>query len=62
MTCIKYRKKLYDLALYLDAFNNEIIGYDYTNKHNSLQPYYGGLCQVLEKIKRIDYQSILHSD
>ena len=62
MTCIKYRKQLYDLVLYMDAFNIEIIGYAYTQKHNSISPYYNGLYQILNKIKGIKYPTILHSD
>lgn len=62
MTCIKYRKELYDTVLYMDAFNIEIIGYSYTKKHNSIKPYYDGLNQILTKIKGIDYPTTLHSD
>ena len=62
MTCIKYRRELYDLVLYMDAFNIEIIGYAYTKKHNSISPYYDGLYQVLNKIKGIEYPTTLHSD
>lgn len=62
MTCIKYRKELYDTVLYMDAFNIEIVGYAYTNKHNSILPYYIGLEQVLGKIKGITYPTTLHSD
>ena len=36
----------------MDAFNIEIIGYSYTKKHNSVMPYYDGLNQVLERIKK----------
>ena len=62
MTCLKYRKELYDVVLYLDAFNIEILGYAYTSKHNSILPYYDGLNQILDKIKGINYPTTLHSD
>jgi transposase InsO family protein len=62
MTCIKHRGVLYDTALYLDAFNNEILSYGYTSKRNSIKPYYEGLISYLEQTKRIDYPSTLHSD
>lgn len=62
MTCLKHRGKLYDLTLYLDAFNNEILSYGITNNHNSQSSYYDGLYGLLYKIKEIDYQSTLHSD
>ena len=62
MTCLKYRKELYDVVLYMDAFNIEIIGYDYTNKHYAILSYYTGLNQILDKIKGINYPTTLHSD
>ena len=62
MTCIKYRGELYDTVLYMDAFNNEILAYSYTKKHNSIKPYYKGLDIILSKIKGIDYPTTLHSD
>lgn len=62
MTCLKHKGILYDLTLYMDAFNNEFVGYGYTNRHNNSCSYYNGLYLYLDKIKEIDYQSILHSD
>jgi len=63
MTCIKYRNVLYEVVLYLDVFNNEIISYAYTRRNtNTSAPYYKGLYDLLDKLKRIEYQSILHSD
>lgn len=62
MTCLKHRGALYDLVLYLDVFNNEILSYGYTRHHNSIVPYYNGLEKLLNKLKEIEYQSILHSD
>jgi Transposase and inactivated derivatives len=62
MTCLKHRGILYDLVLYVDAFNNEIIAYGYTKKHNAITPYYDGLNTLLSKIKEVEYQTVLHSD
>ena len=62
MTCMKYRNELYDLVLYMDAFNNEIVSYSYSNKHNSSHPYYDGLRGLLDKLKGISYPTVLHSD
>ena len=62
MTCIRYKKELYDVVLYLDAFNIEILAYAYTKKHNSVLPYYDGLKIILSKIKEISYPTTLHSD
>ena len=62
MTCIRYRGDLYDTVLYIDAFNIEILAYSYTKKHNSIVSYYEGLNIILDKIKGINYSTILHSD
>lgn len=62
MTCMKYRGTLYDVVLYLDAFNNEILSYAYINQHNSSIPYYEGLEKLLIKLKGIETQTILHTD
>lgn len=62
MTCLKHKGVLYDLVLYLDAFNNEIVAYGYTKNHNSIKPYYDGLELLLSKIKEVEYQTVLHSD
>ena len=62
MTCIKYKKQLYDVTLYMDVFNNEIISYGYTKKRNHPSSYYDGLYQYLNKLKGINYPSVLHSD
>lgn len=62
MTRIKYRGNLYDIVLYMDAFNIEILAYAYTKKHNSIKPYYDGLSVILNKIKGINYSTTLHSD
>lgn len=62
MTCLKHRGKTKDLTLYLDVFNNEIIGYGTSDNHGSINTYYDGLYEYLKKIKEIDSPSILHSD
>ena len=62
MTCIKHRGRLYDVVLYMDAFNNEILSYAYTNKHNNSAPYYEGLNILLSKLKGIETQIVLHTD
>lgn len=62
MTCIKHRGRLYDVVLYLDAFNNELVSYAYTPLHNSSIPYYEGLTKVLSKLKGIETPTILHTD
>jgi len=66
-TMIGHKGKVYDLNLYVDLFNLEIISYDLTlsnfghsvgNHHRALKSF------LLEKQKRgyIDVETILHSD
>jgi len=62
MTCLKHRGILYNLVLYVDAFNNEILAYGYTKNHNTITPYYDGLNILLSKLKEVEYQTVLHSD
>jgi Transposase and inactivated derivatives len=62
MTCLKHRGIIYDLVLYVDAFNNEIVAYGTTKNHNAITPYYDGLNILLSKLKEVDYLTVLHSD
>jgi len=55
--------KLYEITLYLDLFNNEIIGYALSNKRGDPNSYYQGLESVLEKKKEHPHlEMILHTD
>ena len=57
-------KKYYELTLYFDAWNKEIIGYGLSSKKGDIETYYDGLNQVLTKIKeeQIEEPIILHTD
>lgn len=53
-----------ELTLYFDAWNKEIIGYGLSSRKGSINSYYDGLNQVLERIKKeqTDNLTILHTD
>ena len=63
MTAFNVKGIYYELTLYFDAWNKEIIGYGLDSKRGSTKTYFDGLNQVLTKIK--DQTSdlvILHTD
>ena len=64
MTAFKAKGVYYELTLYFDAWNKEIIGYGLANKKGNIQSYYDGLNQFLDKIKeeQTDEPVILHTD
>lgn len=63
MTAFKVKRIYYELTLYIDAWNKEIIGYGLASRKGNVSSYYDGLNQVLSKIKdqTTDYV-ILHTD
>ncbi len=64
MTSFYANKNYYELTLYFDTFNREIVGFGLTNLKGNVEPYYEGLEQVLSMIKEKEqtYLSILHTD
>ena len=64
MTSFYANKSYYELTLYFDTFNREIVGFGLTNLKGNVEPYYEGLEQVLSMIKEKEqtYLSILHTD
>ena len=64
MTAFYANKNYYELTLYIDTFNREIIGFGLSNKRNSSLQYFEGLKQVLNLIKEKEqtYLSTLHTD
>ena len=51
MTSFWANKTYYELTLYFDAWNKEIIGYGLSSRKGDTKTYYDGLKQVLNKIK-----------
>ena len=64
MTVFKVRGINYELTMYFDAWNKEILGYGLSSKRGDKKTYYNGLNQVLGKIKeeQITDPIILHTD
>lgn len=64
MTAFKVKGIYYELTLYFDAWNKEIIGYGLVSRKGNIKSYYDGLNQVLSKIKeeQIEEPIILHTD
>lgn len=63
MTAFKVKGIYWELTLYFDAWNKEIIGYGLDSRKGSIKTYFEGLNQILNKIK--DQTSdlvILHTD
>jgi len=63
MTAFWCRNIYYELTLYMDLFNNEIVAYDVSSKRGDRSTYINGLQQLLEKKKEYrDLRLILHTD
>lgn len=62
MTQIRNRGKVYELTLFVDTFNNEIIAQSMSSQKGDIRPYYNCLSQYLSKIKGINYPAVLHTD
>ena len=63
MTAFWANKKYYELTLFMDLFNNEIIAYSLSNKRGDPNTYHSALNQVLTKKEEYkDFVTILHSD
>lgn len=64
MTSFIANKKYYELTLYFDTFNREIIGFGLTDKKGDVRPYFWGLGTVIQRIKEKEqtHLSILHTD
>ncbi len=64
MTAFRVKGIYYELTLYFDAWNKEIVGYGLASRKGSVTSYYDGLEQVLEKIKKEQTEDliILHTD
>lgn len=64
MTTFWVNGKYYELTMYFDAWNKEIIGYGLSFKKGDFHSYYDGLEQILNKIKKEQTEKliILHTD
>ena len=64
MTAFWVNGSYYELTLYFDAWNKEIVGYGLSFKKGDFHSYYDGLEQVLNKIKKEQTEDLitLHTD
>lgn len=63
MTAFWCNQTYYELTLYMDLFNNEIVAYALSSKKGDVTTYHGGLKQLIEKKKEYtDLKLILHTD
>ena len=64
MTAFWVKGVYYELTMYFDAWNKEIVGYGLVSRKGDIRSYYDGLNQVLVKIKeeQISEPIILHTD
>lgn len=61
MTAFKVKGTYYELTMYFDAWNKEIVGYGLVSRKGNIRSYYDGLNQVLDKIKEEQEEYILGS-
>ena len=64
MTAFWANKHYYELTLFMDLFNNEIISYFLSNKKGDPSSYHIGMAKLIDKKnkKYTDLEMILHSD
>ncbi len=64
MTAFWVGKIYYELTLYFDAWNKEIVGYGLSTRKGDSKTYYDGLNQVLKRIKKEQTEDLitLHTD
>ena len=64
MTQFYTRKSVYELTLYFDAWDKEILGYGLGMRKGDTRSYYDGLKQVLERIEKEQPENLitLHTD
>jgi len=63
MTGFWCRHTYYELTLYMDAFNNEIVGYSLKSRRGDREGYFDGIKPLLDILKeKTDPRLILHSD
>lgn len=64
MTSFWANKTYYELTLYFDVWNKEIIGYGLSSRKGDRKTYYDGLKQVLKLItkEQTDHLITLHTD
>jgi len=64
MTMFRYKGIYYELTLYMDVFNNEILSYKLSSREGDPRTYHDGLSDFVKLIKKeqTDQVTILHTD
>lgn len=63
MTAFRVKGHYYELTLYMDLWNNEIVSYSLSGKRGDRMTYIHGLEDLLELKKRYpEYKTVLHTD
>lgn len=63
MTAFYVKGVYYELTLYMDLWNNEIVSHAFSSKRGDRMTYLSGLTDLLKlKAQHPEYQMILHSD
>lgn len=63
MTAFYVKGVYYELTLYMDLWNNEIVGYGLSSKKGDRETYMDGLRRLIEKKKEYqDLKLVLHTD
>ena len=64
MTSFYHKGKYYELTLYMDVYNNEILSHVLSGKRGDPRPYYKGLEMATERIKKEQTGQVivLHTD
>ena len=64
MTAFYSKGIYYELTLYFDTFNREIVGFGLTDRKGDIKPYFEGLNQVIKQIKEKEQTNLstLHTD
>jgi len=63
MTAFWANEVYYELTLYMDLFNNEIISYGLTSKRGDNQTYFNGLTDLIQRKKEYgNIELVLHTD
>ena len=63
MTAFWCQNTYYELTLYMDLFNNEIVAYDLSSKRGDRMTYFNGLQELIEKKKEYsNLELVLHTD
>lgn len=62
MTAFYFNKQYFELTLYMDLWNNEILAHSLSSKRGDRMTYFNGLKSILDLKANSDFYTVLHSD